>query len=182
MSTEHYDVLDDKGNKTGEALPRSEVHAKGLWHRAAHIWIMNGKGELLIQRRSPTKYDSPNIWTVSVAGHISAGEESMPAALREIKEEVGIEVTAEECVFIGVAIQQTVTRNNTYFNNEFNDVYLVRKDIALEDFVLQEEEVAEVRYISVDEFKKWVAEKKADLHPTYEEYELLFDYLEKYPA
>lgn len=57
---EVLDILDKNGNRTGEVKPRKEVHSNGDWHKGFHIWIINSKKELLIQRRSPNKDVYPN--------------------------------------------------------------------------------------------------------------------------
>ncbi len=69
---------------------KSEAHREGLWHRAAHIWAYNSKGEILLQLRAKNKRTFPDKWDLSVAGHISASEEPIDSALREIEEEVGL--------------------------------------------------------------------------------------------
>ncbi|MCX6753626.1 MAG: hypothetical protein NTV03_01040, partial [Candidatus Nomurabacteria bacterium] len=72
-----------------------------------------------------------------------------------------------------------VLNNGTYFNNEFNTVYLVRKDLNIEDFKMQESEVEDMCWLPIEEFKKWVDEKNPDLVDHGEEYALLFKYLTK---
>ena len=86
---EYVDLLDSSGRPTGRKKPKPEVHRDGDWHGAAHVWIRNIAGQILIQRRSPTKENWPNLWDVSVAGHISAGEEALEAALREAQGSLG---------------------------------------------------------------------------------------------
>lgn len=88
MTTELIDVLDENGILTGEVLPRSEVHKRGLWHRAIVVAIVNEKNEILIQQRNHNKDKNPDMWDISVAGHISAGQDSLSAAAREINEEI----------------------------------------------------------------------------------------------
>lgn len=63
-----------KGNFTGVSKPRQEVHEKGLWHKIACIFIINSKGEVLMQKRSEFKMTNPNGWTCSASGHVDAGE------------------------------------------------------------------------------------------------------------
>lgn len=70
---ELIDILDENGIKTGEIISREEVHKKGLWHRAIVAAIINENNEILLQQRSANKEKKPNMWDISVAGHISAG-------------------------------------------------------------------------------------------------------------
>ena len=76
MKEELIDVLDENGVKTGEVLSRSEVHKKGLWHRAIVVAVINENNEILLQQRSANKDKNANMWDISVAGHISAGQDS----------------------------------------------------------------------------------------------------------
>ncbi len=90
MEEEMIDVLDENGIKTGKVLPRKEVHKRGLWHRAIVVAIINDNNEILLQQRSANKEKNANMWDISVAGHISSGQDALSAAAREINEEVSI--------------------------------------------------------------------------------------------
>ena len=68
---ELLDVLDENGIKTGEVVPRSEVHKRGLWHRSIVVAIINEKNEILLQQRSMTKEKNAGMWDISAAGHIT---------------------------------------------------------------------------------------------------------------
>lgn len=91
---ELFDVVDADDRVIGQAT-RSEVHARGLLHRAAHVFVLNSQGELLLQRRSATKDAHPLCWTSSCSGHLDAGENYEKAAVRELKEEIGLEADLE---------------------------------------------------------------------------------------
>jgi hypothetical protein len=88
MTTEeHFDIVDESGVPTGVRRPRSVVHAEGLLHRAVHIWLLApATGELLLQRRAAVKDSWPDRWDISCAGHLSAGDEYLGAAQRELLE------------------------------------------------------------------------------------------------
>lgn len=90
MAKELIDVLDENGMHTGEVLARDEIHKRGLWHRAIVVAIINENNEILLQQRSEKKEKNPGMWDISVAGHISAGQDSLSAAAREINEEVSV--------------------------------------------------------------------------------------------
>jgi|SRR3989344_4875104 len=173
----NVDVLDEKGNKTGEAKSMNEIHARGLWHRAVHVWFVNSKNELLLQLRAKDKINYPNMWDISAAGHVDSGEEPEESALREIKEEIGLDLSREKLEKIGEIKQQSVINNNTYFDNEFNDVYLVRMDLDLDHLKLQPDEVAKLRYVSISELKEWTSKGNLVV-PHQQEHELLFKVLE----
>jgi len=177
---EILDILNEKGEKIGVTKEKDQVHIDGDWHRAVHIWFINPKGELLIQRRSKTKINHPNMWDISAAGHVSAGEDSKISALREIEEEVGIRLKESDLQHLGSLTQRSVLNERTYINNEYNDVYLVEMEIDTGKLNLQVGEVEEVRLIPWKEFRRWVQDKKEDVVPHPGEYKLLFEHLEKH--
>lgn len=89
MHEEIFDVVNDRDQVVGQ-LPRSEVHARGLLHRAVSIFVLNPQGDLLLQRRSSTKDEYPDCYTSSASGHLNAGEDYDAAAVRELQEELGL--------------------------------------------------------------------------------------------
>lgn len=174
---EYLDICDSEGNLTGETATKKEAHDKGLWHKTAHIWIVNSKNEVLIQRRSPLIDNHPNEWDISAVGHISAGEDSITSALRETQEELGLQIEPNDFIQIG-ELKQMSSRVG-YINNEISPVYVIRKDLDISQIKLQEEEVAEVKFITVLELKNLVDNQDPTFVPHAEEYKLLFDYLDK---
>ena len=89
MPEEIFDVVDADDRVVGQ-LPRSEVHARGLLHRAVSIFVFDERGRLLVQRRSACKDEFPLRFTSSASGHVSAGEDYDVAAVRELEEELGL--------------------------------------------------------------------------------------------
>lgn len=90
---EYFDIVDEAGTPTGEIVSRAEAHEQGILHRTAHVWIVrerNGRTEVLLQKRSENKDSFPGMYDTSSAGHIPAGDEPLPSALRELKEELGV--------------------------------------------------------------------------------------------
>jgi isopentenyldiphosphate isomerase len=90
MRVEYFDVVDDQGQVIGRAL-RSECHGNPvLVHRVAHVLVFNSRGELYLQKRAATKDIQPGKWDTSVGGHLDTGETYEQAAVREMREELGI--------------------------------------------------------------------------------------------
>nr|KYP51318.1 Nudix hydrolase 3 [Cajanus cajan] len=181
---EHLDVLTKTGHKTGVSKPRGDVHRDGDYHRAVHVWIFAERTqEFLLQRRASCKDSWPDLWDISSAGHISAGDSSLTSARRELEEELGVTLRKDAFELIFVFLQECVINDGKYINNEYNDVYLVTTldRIPLEAFALQETEVSAVKYISYEEYKRLLANEDSDYVP-YDvngEYGQLFDIIEK---
>ena len=170
---ELFDILDENGNKTGKTKPRSLVHRDGDWHKSVHVWIVNNKNEILLQKRSPNKDSHPNMWDISSAGHLSAGDESVEAAVRELKEELGIDILPEQLKLIGTR-KKAGNFASLFVNSEFSDVYLLRTSVELSKLSLQKEEVSEVKYVTLDDFRNMIKTKDKTLLMHMEEFEMLF--------
>ena len=88
---EYLDIVDAKDRVVGRAL-REQCHGNPcLIHRAVHIFIFNGHGDLFLQKRGADKDIAPDRWDTSVGGHVAAGESWLHAAHRELQEELGID-------------------------------------------------------------------------------------------
>jgi 16S rRNA (adenine1518-N6/adenine1519-N6)-dimethyltransferase len=94
---EIFDVVNERNEVIGQRT-RGEVHARKLLHRAVHIFIINRKGEIFLQKRSHLKDIAPLKWDSSAAGHLDAGEDFATAAMRELHEELGVRVERTERV------------------------------------------------------------------------------------
>lgn len=174
---ELIDVLTPTGELTGLVKSRKQIHLDGDWHRAVHIWLLNSKGELLLQRRSASKINNPNMWDISAAGHVSAGDSALVSAYREVEEELGIRLPLDAFQHLGTISATSILNNGTYINNEINDLYIVKKNIPLEELTLQKEEIEELKYIHWKTLQQWFLEKRKDLVYHKAEYELLFAHL-----
>ncbi|MDD5673107.1 MAG: NUDIX domain-containing protein [Chitinivibrionales bacterium] len=142
-----------------------------------HVWIVNSRREILLQKRALTKESYPGFWDVSSAGHIEHGSTPLAAAVRETKEELGIAVKPEELQPLFASTQNSVQNNGAFIDNEFAEVYIVKKDFSLAEIIVDPKEVSEVKYVSFLEFKKMIEEKSADLVPHNDEYRRLINML-----
>lgn len=174
---EFFDLLDFNGIPTGQKKIKQEVHRDGDWHRTVHAWIINDKGELLIQKRSNSKVLYPGMWDISSAGHLSLGENSIEACVRETNEELGINIQPDEFEYLFTCRRQAVENEGTFIDNEFNDVYLVQKDIKISDIKMRSEEVEDIKYIHFFELEKLVSTKDKNLVLHIDEYGKLFKIL-----
>ncbi len=178
MTKEFFDILDEDGNKTGRTKLRNEVHRDGDWHKAVHIWILNENGDVLLQRRCATKDSNPNMLDISSAGHLSAGDESLTGAIRELKEELDLDVKPNELQFIKT-LKRSSKYTSIFINNEFDDLYILRTDKKIEDLKYQEEEISEIFFVPYKKFKEMVNNNQPDLLRHDEEFEILFNLFDK---
>ena len=104
MSIEMIDVLTEQGGETGLRLPREDVHRQGLWHATMACWVVLVGPEgprVVVSRRSPRKTNYPGCFDATASGHLAAGE--VPAdGVREIREEIGLDVTFDDLIPVGV--------------------------------------------------------------------------------
>ncbi|MFH1325978.1 MAG: NUDIX domain-containing protein [Candidatus Falkowbacteria bacterium] len=148
------DVLDKEGKKTGQVLTSLDVHEQGLWHATVHIWVYNSKGEILLQKRSEVAVTYPGLWDISAAGHIDAGETPVEAAIREIKEEIGIAIKKKDLKSAFIRKSSVKIPVRGWMNKEFQHVYTLRLNKNLKDLKLQTDEVGKVKFFSIDDFTK----------------------------
>lgn len=147
------DVLSETGLRTGEILPRSEIHRLGKCHRAIHLYLFNSRNELLVQRRALTVDHYPGVFSASVLGHVNAGESSSETARRELMEELGIAADDLKIDFLFSYFSEE-TLNENYIDRQFNDIYLTRSDVELERIRFDPAEVAEVKFVQFETFQE----------------------------
>ena len=153
MEDELIDIVDEHNGSLGiKKLMKSEAHKNGLWHRAAHIWIYNPKGEILLQLRAKDKALYPNMWDISSAGHVQSGEEPFEAGLREIQEELGLKLKKEDLQFFKIRREMSVYRKIK--NNEFCYLYFLKYEGDAKKLKLQEEEVQQVKFLPASKIEK----------------------------
>lgn len=88
---EIFDVVNERDEVIGQNT-RREVHRLGLKHRAVHVLVFNSRGEVFLQKRSQNKDRQPGLWDSSTSGHVDSGESYDTCAVRELHEEIGLEV------------------------------------------------------------------------------------------
>jgi len=159
-------VLSDAGLRTGEILPRSEIHRLGKPHRAIHLYLFNTRNELLLQRRALTVDHYPGVYSISVVGHVNAGEFSADAVRREIQEELGLDASSIKIDFLFSYFQEA-TLNESYIDRQFNDVYICTHDIDIQQLHPDPAEVSEVVFVPFDDFRKTVSSRSSELAPVY---------------
>lgn len=169
---EYIDIYDENNNSIGIKKEKNQAHKDGNFHRTAHVWIINNKNELLLQKRSATKKTHPNCWDISGAGHIKAGETVIEGAIRELNEELGIKANEDELKFIAI-----VKNTKNPQNQEFGYVYLLKSNNEVKDYTFKDNEVSEVKYVYFEDLEKMVANRVEGLLIHEEEYKKLFEFI-----
>ena len=125
-------------------MEKMNAHENGILHRAFSVFLFNDKGEMLLQKRASGKYHSPNQWTNAVCSHPKIDETYLDGAQRRLKEELGITTDlTEKFSFIYKA---DVGQN--LWEHELDHVFTGNYE---GNFALNEQEVSEVRYISMQQ-------------------------------
>lgn len=154
---ELIDIVDENNNLTGQVEDRWVAYEKGLWRRTVSCWIMNEKGEILLQKRTADKVRNPNKWA-KTGGQVDSGESVKHAIYREVKEELGIEIPKEQINIVN--IHKSSDKNKRF---AYNFLFIVNYQI--DEYKLQKEEVAEVKYVKIEEME--LAKKNNDLNYTF---------------
>ena len=131
--------------------PRHLVKKNGFWFRAVHVWIVNEKNQLLCQKRSLKKDMSPGKWEPAVTGHISPDDTYFTGAVREVREETGLPVTVDDLKLVKI-----------YKDHEFREyrgIFYCKINTDLSDIKREEDEVEEVKLLSINTLKRYFNEK-----------------------
>ncbi len=150
---EMIDIFDANHNPIG-TFERKAAHQQGMWHQTFHCWILISEG-LLLQLRAPTKANYPNMFDISAAGHLEAGEAPIEG-LREVQEELGLTLQPHQLRYLGIK-HDVMDEPGGVRNREFAHVYIAASDARLADLHIDPGEVAAVGVVDVGEFIKLFA-------------------------
>lgn len=151
---EYFDVTDEFDRTIGRER-RSVVHARKLLHRAVHIFVLNSRGELLLQLRSAAKDEYPNCYTSSASGHLNAGETYEAAAPRELREELGLSGPLEHLHKFPAGPQTSY---------EHTVLYRLQSDTPCQ---IDPHEIAAVSFHPLDEIAKMLTREPAKFSPCF---------------
>ena len=153
---EWLDIVDEKGCPTGERVERVFAHGNGVWHRTAHLWILrekDGRVQVLLQKRAANKDSHPGCYDISSAGHIPAGVEYLPSAIRELKEELGIDAGEEDLIYCG---DRRIVWDGSFYGKPFHDreharIFMMWLDLPEDAFQVDPGEVESVRWMDLEQ-------------------------------
>ena len=148
MSEEIFDVVNERDEVVGQ-LPRSEVHRRGLLHRAVHVLVFNARGQVFLQKRSMKKDSHPGVWDSSASGHVDSGEDYDPCAVREVWEEIGLKLNSPP---------ERIIRIEACADTD-QEVLWVYRCTSEGPFTLHPEEIERGGWFAPEEVTRWVAER-----------------------
>ena len=146
---EYWDVYDKNGKWKRRVIRKGQRLRNSDYHLIVEGWILRDDGNFIIQRRSLSKKSFAGMWYCSAGGSCISGETSKEGMKREFFEELGIDIPIEE-----IRLKRIVTGKNFIFH-----IFLVRKDIDLEDLTLQKEEVMDVALATEEEIFQMIDKK-----------------------
>ncbi len=146
---EYWDVYDKKGKWKRRVIKKGERLKNDEYHIIVEGWILRDDGNFIIQRRALDKKSFAGMWYCSAGGSVISRETPKEGMVREFKEELGIDISEDE-----LSLKRIITERNTIFY-----IYLVRKNISLDEITLQEEEVMDVDLADPNKIKKMVEDK-----------------------
>lgn len=179
---EILDIVDEKGNPTGEVVERERAHAEGIRHRTSHVWIVrkkDGKWQLLLQKRCQSKDSHPGCYDISSAGHIPAGVGFLESAVRELREELGVSALEKELVYCGTRqiMWEEHFHGRLFRDHQVSNVYLLMRDMGADEFTVQESEIDSVMWMDFDECVQAVKEGSIPNCIVIEELEMVKNHL-----
>jgi isopentenyl-diphosphate Delta-isomerase len=151
MEDEIFDVVDE-ADEVIDRKPRRQVHEEGLMHRAVHVLVFNGRGELFLQKRSLKKDRQPGLWDSSASGHVDSGEDYDACASRELREEIGLEAAGGLSRLFKLPASEQTDQEHVW-------VYECR---AEGPFTLHPEEIERGGWFTPPEVTRWVQERPQD--------------------
>lgn len=157
---EMWDLYTFDRKKTGLTLERGQSVPQGLYHLSVSVWIVDAQGRVLLSQRHPAK-TYPLCWECT-GGCAQAGETSLDAAVREVKEELGLTLDPRK----GRCIRQK-RREQT---RDFYDVWLFHCSVPVQSLTLQAAEVIDVQWVDLPGLR--ALQREGRLHP-------LLDYLDE---
>jgi isopentenyldiphosphate isomerase len=159
MPEEIFDIVNECDEVVGQNT-RRQVHARGLWHRAVHVLVFNARGEVFLQKRSMRKDIAAGKWDSSASGHLDSGEDYDACAVREVREEIGLDLKSGTRGTRPSELEKLFkvdARKETGW--EFCWIYRCESEGP---FVLHPDEIETGAWFARDAVTKWVNEKPQD--------------------
>lgn len=153
---EQWDLYTKYREKTGKTQIRGEKIPEGFYHLVVDVWIRNSKGEYLISQRAASRPTFPLMWEC-VGGSVIQGEDSITGAVREVKEEVGIDLLPEDGKLLFTKIKGVINGEHC---NDITDVWLFEYDGELMLEQATTDEVVDCKWMTKEEIKVLINDGK----------------------
>ncbi|MEM1433854.1 MAG: NUDIX domain-containing protein [Pseudomonadota bacterium] len=158
--SELLEIYDAGGASLG-LKTRSEVHQTGALHKAVHVFLFRSDRKLLIQQRSSTKDVSPSLWDLSAAEHLQPGETFEAAAIRGVREELGIHLVAVEPVGEPRTFRLTLPEQGINDHEQQMHFKVITDELPR----IAEDEVSDIIYVTRDELTTHIERNTLEITP-----------------
>ncbi|MDC6364275.1 MULTISPECIES: isopentenyl-diphosphate Delta-isomerase [Flavobacteriaceae] len=143
-------ILVNEADEPIGLMPKMEAHEKALLHRAFSVFVMNDKGETMLQQRAKDKYHSPLLWTNTCCSHQRDGESNIEAGKRRLMEEMGFQTELKELF----SFVYKAPFDNGLTEHEFDHVMMGSYNDSPN---INTEEVADWKWMRPSDIKKDIA-------------------------
>lgn len=147
----------DTNNNPIEPLPRNIAHKNNVWHRTTGIWALNSNKHILCQKRSMQKDQNPGKWEAYFGGHLGPNEDHTESAVREVSEELGQSVTADQLI-----PYPYIVKSDKPTHREFQYIFTVFLNNDSSKFKFEQEEIDELTWVDFETVKKILLETKEE--------------------
>lgn len=144
----------DENNNPHEPQQRSIAHKSGLWHRTTGIWTINTKGQILCGKRSHKKDVDPGYWESTLGGHLAPNEEYIYNAVKECKEELGINISEKNL------IPYKIFKSDKPTEKEFQHVFALLLEKDIQEMHFEKDEIDQLKWVDFIEVRKILKDSK----------------------
>lgn len=146
---ELWDLYDKHRKLTNETMTRGEKMKRDTYHLVIHAAIFNSNNQMLIQKRQHDKAGAPNMWDISAGGSVMAGETSQDGAMREIKEELGLDID----------LHNQLPHLSITFERGYDDIYIVNREADITALNVPNDEVSDAKWAAIEEIYDMIDDK-----------------------
>jgi isopentenyl-diphosphate delta-isomerase len=148
---DHVILVNERDEWVG-SMEKMEAHRKGVLHRAFSIFVMNNKGEMLIQQRAEGKYHSGGLWSNACCSHPSPGESTLGAAHRRLQEEMGFDCELQPLF----KLKYKSDVSGDMVEHELDHIYLGYYN---REVVVNPKEVKSYKYVALEKLREWIEDQ-----------------------
>ena len=152
MVNKLVDVYDENNKSLKLQKMLKDVHKEGLWHRVAHVWIYNSKGEILIQKRYRKKLLYPDMWDVSMQVHVSANEQPIVTAVKAMEDKLSIYTEKSKLSLIRVT--KSITHYTDINNREYFYSFAFQFEGKLENLKMKPDRTSSLEFSPILKIEK----------------------------